>query len=205
MKEDAKSVLDIPVVVDTAPFPLDPYMSTGLLDTEELLPEDNEGGSSKPSFEPNAAAMGQLEGMGFPAPRCIRALYNTGNSDAETAMNWLFQHMDDPDIDAPLELPRASTGAAGAQADPESVVMLTSMGFTEAQAKKALRETGGDVERAVEWVFSHPDDAGDPEGGPTGGASEAPAEKTVSGSTETPANFQLHSIVCHKGSSIHSG
>jgi uncharacterized UBP type Zn finger protein len=44
----------------------------------------------------NAAAMAQLEGMGFPTVRCQKALLATGNSDAEAAMNWLFSHMDDP-------------------------------------------------------------------------------------------------------------
>lgn len=40
--------------------------------------------------------MAQLEGMGFPTVRCQKALLATGNSDAEAAMNWLFQHMEDP-------------------------------------------------------------------------------------------------------------
>ncbi|EPS37809.1 hypothetical protein H072_8429 [Dactylellina haptotyla CBS 200.50] len=196
--------LDIPVVVDTTPFPLDPYLSTGLLDSEEALPEDPDEGTSEPAFTPNPEAMAQLEGMGFPAVRCQKALYNTGNADAEAAMNWLFQHMEDPDIDTPLVLPESS-GSGGASADPESIVMLTSMGFTEAQAKKALKETGGDVERAVEWVFSHPDDTGEDDTPATTAAGGEVKDKVMPGSTETPANFQLHSIVCHKGGSIHAG
>lgn len=43
----------------------------------------------------NAAAMAQLEGMGFPIVRCQKALLATGNADAESAMNWLFEHMED--------------------------------------------------------------------------------------------------------------
>ena len=43
----------------------------------------------------NAGAMSQLEGMGFPTVRCQKALLATGNSDAETAMQWLFEHMED--------------------------------------------------------------------------------------------------------------
>ncbi|KAF3903521.1 hypothetical protein AA313_de0200698 [Arthrobotrys entomopaga] len=199
--------LDIPVVVDTAPFPLDPYMSTGLLPTEELLPEDADetGSSSAPAFVPNPEAMGQLELMGFPAVRCQKALYNTGNSDADTAMNWLFQHMEDADIDEPLVIAGGS-GAGGANtADPEKVEMLMSMGFSEAKAKKGLKETGGDVERAVEWVFSHPDDMGDDTAAAPTDAAGAGGEKVLAGSSDTPANFRLHSIVCHKGGSIHAG
>lgn len=44
----------------------------------------------------NAAALSQLEAMGFPLIRCQKALLATGNSDPEAAMNWLFQHMEDP-------------------------------------------------------------------------------------------------------------
>ena len=40
--------------------------------------------------------MAQLEAMGFPTVRCQKALLATGNSDASAAMEWLFQHMDDP-------------------------------------------------------------------------------------------------------------
>jgi ubiquitin carboxyl-terminal hydrolase 5/13 len=40
--------------------------------------------------------MSQLEAMGFPTIRCQKALLATGNSDADTAMTWLFEHMEDP-------------------------------------------------------------------------------------------------------------
>lgn len=37
------------------------------------------------------------------------------------------------------------------------------MGFTRPQCVKALQETNGDQERAVDWIFSHPDDDGSPD------------------------------------------
>jgi len=40
--------------------------------------------------------MSQLEAMGFPTIRCQKALLATGNNDADTAMTWLFEHMEDP-------------------------------------------------------------------------------------------------------------
>lgn len=40
--------------------------------------------------------MAQLSGMGFPENRCKRALIATGHHGAEVAMNWLFEHMEDP-------------------------------------------------------------------------------------------------------------
>ncbi len=136
--------------------------------------------------------------MGFPRARCEKALHATGNSDATAAMEWLFQHMEDADIDTPLDL----GGAAGeAAVNPQSIELLTAMGFGIPQAKKALRETQGNVERAVEWLFSHPDDQGvfDDE------AAVPPMEATLVGSSAVPAKFQLQSIVCHKGTSIHTG
>jgi uncharacterized UBP type Zn finger protein len=51
--------------------------------------------AAEPQFD--AGALATLEGMGFPAVRCKKALLATGNgSDAEAAMEWLFQHMEDP-------------------------------------------------------------------------------------------------------------
>jgi len=115
-------------------------------------------------------------------------------------MEWLFGHMEDPDIDDPLVLP--DSDSAPATADPEKIEMLGAMGFGPPQARKALKETGGDMERAVEWLFSHPDDQGEFEDAAP--AAEA-APKKEAGSNHLPASFQLHSIICHKGSSVHSG
>ena len=36
--------------------------------------------------------------------------------------------------------------------------MLQSMGFTRLQCIKALRSTDNNVERAADWIFSHPDE-----------------------------------------------
>ena len=129
---------------------LDEYKGAGIQEGEEALPEEdaakghislsvtsstnNEYAASEPEVNPEALA--QLEGMGFPTIRCKKALLaNAGNPDA--AVQWLFEHMEDPDIDAPL-----TTGAStGPPADPGMISMLQDMGFTAAQATRALRET----------------------------------------------------------------
>ena len=89
--------------------------------------------------------MSQLQGMGFPEVRCQRALLATGNGDAEAAMNWLFGHMDDADIDDPLPARGAGVAAAATAGvgDPseDQIAGIAEMGFTAAQARKALRET----------------------------------------------------------------
>lgn len=193
--------VDVPVIVPDEAFPLDNYLSSGLRELEQELPDEPE--TQAPAFVPNPEAVAQLEMMGFGRNRCERALHATGNSDANAAMEWLFGHMEDPDIDDPLVL-SSSSGPSDDAPDPEKIEMLGAMGFNAPQAKKALKETGGDLERAVEWLFSHPDDQGIFD-------DDAPAEsapaavKEQAGSSALPANFQLQSIACHKGTSIHAG
>ena len=198
--------LDVPVVVGDQPFDLDAYQSPGLQDHEQLLPEDVST-SGAPSFVPNEGGLASLEGMGFPRVRCEKALHATSNSDAEAAMNWLFAHMDDPDIDTPLDLGGTTGGSStSTSVDAERIQMIESMGISAPQARKALKETAGDVNRAVEWVFSHPDDQGD--FGEDDAPMDTPAtgvQKAVAGNAELPATFRLQSIVCHKGASIHAG
>jgi ubiquitin carboxyl-terminal hydrolase 5/13 len=193
--------VDVAVVVGDEPFLLDTYKSAGHQPSEELLPEDANASASKPSFTPNADALGMLEGMGFPRNRGEKALHATGNSDANAAMEWLFAHMEDADIDAPLDL---GTGSAGADtASPEKIEQLGMMGFAPPQARQALKETGGDVERAVDWLFSHPDAQGEFEADAATVVDNAPKE--IPGTSDLPAQFQLSSIICHKGSSVHTG
>jgi ubiquitin carboxyl-terminal hydrolase 5/13 len=201
--------LDVPVQVSDGVFDMSPYHSKGLQPGEVELREDTRvsaGSTSGASFTPNAAALTQLESMGFGRNRCEKALHATGNEDAEAAMTWLFGHMEDPDIDGPLVLEPAGGKSAAGSADPAKIAQLGDMGIPAPQARKALRECAGDVNRALDWVFSHPDDAGDMDGSgdgqPNAGAAEPPQ---LAGSADLPAKFELQSIVCHKGASIHAG
>ena len=44
--------------------------------------------------------------------------------------------------------------------DEESVEQLINFGFTRPQCVKALKCTNGNMERAADWLFNHPDDTG---------------------------------------------
>ncbi|KAK9478621.1 hypothetical protein V1514DRAFT_55170 [Lipomyces japonicus] len=193
------SKIDVPVEVPDHVFSLDEYLSKGLQPGEELLPEETST-SSVNIFTPNEGILSVLEGMGFPTERCKKALYNTGNSDPDSAMNWLFAHMEDPDIDEPLVFEVVS--GTDFTADEGSIAMLVDMGFTDAQAKKALKETGSDVERSVEWLFSHPDDNGTEESVSDTNAATSVIEE---GNASLPAKFALQSTLCHKGTSVNAG
>ena len=193
--------VDVPVIVDEEPFALDEYLSRGPQPDEELLPEDDTK-SAAPTFVPHAESLAMLEAMGFPRVQGMKALHATGNSDAQAALDWLLHHLDDPDLNTPFA---PSAVKATSTVDPEKLAMLDSMGFGGPRAARALRETDGDVERAIEWLFSHPDDGGGDEGGNADEAPSAAPGGSVAGNSELPANFQLQSIVCHKGTSIHAG
>ncbi len=136
-------------------YSLSPYLIETIAST--TLPEFNE------------AAMAQLEAMGFPVVRCQKALLATGNSDPEAAMEWLFGHMEDPgaytisatisgastasDIDDPIQPTSSSAAASAFEPSPDQVSMLSDMGFTPAQARKALRETVRSIILLADDIF----------------------------------------------------
>ena len=43
--------------------------------------------------------------MGFDIEGCKRAVFNTKNQGVEAAMNWVLEHMGDPDFASPFVLP----------------------------------------------------------------------------------------------------
>lgn len=202
----------VPIIIplDT-PLDLDRYLGRGKQDHEEELPEaeddttgGNAGGKGEPEFD--AGAMSQLTSMGFPEIRCKKALLATGMADAESAMNWLFAHMEDADIDDPIDFSSTTTTAPAATSGPDTS-MLEDMGFTPNQARKALRLNSNKPELAVAWLFENPDDPGEDsapaplesEGETSAGAGVIPGSSTL------PAKFAVKSFISHKGPSVHSG
>jgi len=131
-----------------------------------------------------------------------------------------------PDIDDPIQPTTSNPSIAAAANEPsaDQISMVSEMGFTPAQARKALRETvsptqssdfpacaraehtfmqGGSAEAAIDWLFSHPDDQGD-DG--TAAASSSDAVGTTSsatdkarGSKDLPAQYKLKAFISHKG------
>lgn len=119
IRTDADSLLD-----------LSRYRATGPKPDENVLPDDD---PADPLAGLDESAVEQLEAMGFPKVRAQRALLAVGNAGAEPAMNWLFEHMEDSDIDEPISRSNAISDA--------SVSMVCDMGFGVNQATKALKAT----------------------------------------------------------------
>jgi len=202
---------DVPVIVGNDPLDLRSLRATPKQPGEEELPEEEAtaaGGSGGDSpFVPDEGALGTLMEMGFPRIRCEKALHATGNFEIEAASAWLFEHMDDADIDAPVSF--GSSAGKPAAVNEDDIAMLTAMGFSVPQARQALKETASDPERAVDWLFSHPDAVGDFEdSAPAADATTTAASisaPAVAGYDGDEVDFSLRSIVCHKGASIHAG
>ncbi|KAG0306576.1 hypothetical protein BGZ98_002140 [Dissophora globulifera] len=192
--------LAVPVILPAGDIDLETYRGYGQQADEEALPEDAPAARTGPTY--NEEALEQLQMMGFPLIRAQKALLATNNQGSETAMDWLIMHMEDPDIDDPI-VDQASSGASvAAEASPEQIAQLADMGFTDKQAKKALKETGGSMERAVEWLFSHMDTPMDDD--------EPAAPSESAGNTQhldasKKGHYKLTSFISHKGPSVHCG
>lgn len=167
------------------------YTAHGFDEATEQLLEDTE---ETAAFTPDADSMAQLLEMGFTANAIKRALHATGNAPGggEVAMNWLFGHMDDADLNSAFE----PEPVAKDSVDPEALGNMVAMGLAESVCRQALELNSGDVNRSVEWVFAHPD----------GVAEEKPqetSERAHGHASSVP--YRLQAVVCHKGNSAHSG
>jgi ubiquitin carboxyl-terminal hydrolase 5/13 len=140
-------LLDLTALRGTGPQPGEVIMA----ETSTPLPEAS-------VIHENPAVVSQLVEMGFPADGCRRAVHLTQNAGLEAAMAWVMEHMEDPDFAAPFPPPASGVRPTDAVTiSEENTAMVMSMGFSLEQAQVALRHTDNNVERAVEWIFSHPD------------------------------------------------
>merc|ERR1719347_2405841 len=186
--------VDMPDLLD-----LSQLRGSGQKPGEVSLPED-EAGAAAPAVVIDEATVAQLMDMGFAKDGCRRAVYNTGNAGVEAAMNWVMEHMGDPDFSDPFNPPGAASGGKKKCTAGEEVIgMVMSMGFSRDQAEMGLRNTDNNVERAIEWIFSHPD--GEVET-PSGGGGGQEASKDVK---DGIGRYNLAAFITHMGSSSHSG
>eukprot|EP00735_Rhodelphis_limneticus_P009050 TRINITY_DN2503_c0_g1::TRINITY_DN2503_c0_g1_i1::g.19124::m.19124 TRINITY_DN2503_c0_g1::TRINITY_DN2503_c0_g1_i1::g.19124 ORF type:complete len:805 (+),score=50.59,sp/P56399/UBP5_MOUSE/34.24/1e-149,UCH/PF00443.24/2.1e-48,UCH_1/PF13423.1/7.1e+03,UCH_1/PF13423.1/2.6e-25,UBA/PF00627.26/54,UBA/PF00627.26/6.6e-12,UBA/PF00627.26/1.3e-05,zf-UBP/PF02148.14/0.0099,zf-UBP/PF02148.14/1.4e+04,zf-UBP/PF02148.14/2.8e-20,zf-UBP/PF02148.14/1.4e+04,zf-UBP/PF02148.14/5.1e+03,UBA_3/PF09288.5/5.2e+02,UBA_3/PF09288.5/ len=127
---------------------------------------------------------GQLVSMGFSEASSRAASLRA--SSVEDAMAWA------------LENPNGEVEASAAVVDESSVQMLQGMGFDAEHVRIALKACDGDVNRAVDWLFSHPD--------PASATAETSTPKTVGDFAEAvPPVYELVAFVTHRGTSVHCG
>ena len=98
-----------------------------------------------------------------------------------------------------------NSGVTPTEHDIEKIQQLGEMGIDAKQASRALSATGGDVNRALDWVFSHPEGSDDDNEMSTAQETGSTAQPETPGKTDLPAKYTLQSLVCHKGGSLHAG
>uniref|UniRef100_A0A4W6CG68 Ubiquitin carboxyl-terminal hydrolase n=1 Tax=Lates calcarifer TaxID=8187 RepID=A0A4W6CG68_LATCA len=157
------------------------------------------------------STVSQLCEMGFPMEACRKAVYYTGNTGIDAAMNWIMGHMDDPDFSAPLVLPGCSSGPGTTPTESlseEHLATIVSMGFSRDQATKALRATSNVLDRAVDWIFSHLDDLESmdvSEGGRSAAESEGREPPPGPRVRDGPGKYELFAFISHMGTSTMCG
>lgn len=193
--------IDVPDILD-----IEHIRGFGKQDHEEELPEEsNDSGSDEPEFD--QAILDFLLSMDFPLVRCKKALVATGGKDAEAAMEWIFKHTDDPDIDVEIPKPtKSSSSSSQPTFSKDDIENLCSMGFSEKHVKIALKNTSGNVERAADWLFSHMDDLDSLE---EDNSTSAPSSSSTSTTTKQlkdgNGKYKLLGFITHIGNNAQHG
>ena len=145
-------------------FSFHSFRGIGPQNGETLIPDEVEGrektiNNLPPAPAVDEGALGVLVDMGFNMNGCKRALMAVGGSDVDAAMNWVFEHNEDPDFNDPLPESAAVSAAASSNSDvDENVVMslVDNLGcFTVDQVRAAVKHCSGAPDRAADWLFSH--------------------------------------------------
>ena len=110
--------------------------------------------------ELDAGLLSMLQQMGLPEQHAKHALHNTGNNDADAAITWYFSNQEDPALNQPLKVKKkkAAGGGGGSDVPQELVDQMTMMGLPEKKCRQALKNCDNNIERAIDWAFSHMDD-----------------------------------------------
>jgi ubiquitin carboxyl-terminal hydrolase 5/13 len=98
---------------------------------------------------------------GIPELGAKWALYLSGN-DPEAALMLYVENSDNPDYKKPLPKVKVKKNKKGEKdendgVNPASIEELMNMGFDRKKAIAALKKSGGNINNAVEFLFSNPD------------------------------------------------
>uniref|UniRef100_A0A8R1IY69 Ubiquitinyl hydrolase 1 n=2 Tax=Caenorhabditis japonica TaxID=281687 RepID=A0A8R1IY69_CAEJA len=186
------------------------YRGNGKLAHEECLPDSAETTGPPPIPAKLRAVANELISMGFGEDASLRAAF-VSNGTAEVATNWLMENIEDPHVNEKFVMPSGTPSSSGI--DPNMVGAIVEMGFTEHQAKHALKQVT-DVAGAIEWLFSNMDNI-PVESAETGESSASSAQPEPSATAAAPARhkkykdggekYELIGMISHMGSRPDSG
>lgn len=206
--------VDVPEELDLTShlrIPMSMRNEDGLLPGETAIPEETSKSNASGEPEPNPDIVAQLVAMGFSENGSKRATVATHNSNAEMAMGWVLEHMEDPDFNDPLPQHQATAGSEAVTYNPEHVMTLSSFGYSEQDAQAALKATDHNMERAADWLFSHPDDLQHAVAQVLGASSNArnsDEKKACDPEIDSKSligKYHLMAIISHMGSSTECG
>lgn len=172
--------------------------AAGLQSNEQELPEGEQAAPAAPEIQIDESIVMQLVSMGFDMEGCRKAVYHTKNQGIESAMNWVLEHMGDPDFSAPLSI-QASGSTGPTTVNEEAVGFITAMGFTRNQAVKALKATDNNLERAADWIVSHAHELDPLEDESQSSQETGPQYK------DGPGKYRLIAFISHMGTSTMCG
>jgi len=204
--------MEIDIVVDEQ-MDLSGLKAKGLQAGEKEMPSDSPagGGGGSAAAEPkraNAEQVATVESMGFTKNQATRAVLAVENNGAERAIEWLMAHLDDANINDPIEAPKAAAagGAAkgGDDAPADVVANLMGMGFDERRCRHALKQCGNNAERAVDWLFSHADDP-IPDASSSAAAGKDDSKANTACKDPKAAKYRLSAFITHLGKSATTG
>jgi ubiquitin carboxyl-terminal hydrolase 5/13 len=151
--------------------------------------------TSLPSSRINKELLNQLTQMGFPKEAAERVLTEGKVTNLEDAVACLVGNQEQ------------DSGADSSSVFYEQEVeTLVNMGFLAQDAKRALMECDGSLERALDWLFSHPsrnemDDSCSSQQLPD----RVSLDHTCWGASSEDTLYQLVGAIVHLGSSTSSG
>ncbi len=232
LQQDATGRYGIVKLKHTVTPPLELDLSaltgTGPQPGEQMLEEDggaNAGAAAAAGPVPDDAVVQALVGMGFSENAGKRAALATSNAGPGPATEWIFGHMEDPDLNDPLPAAGGGGGGGGGGsaagggaggADPAMVAQICAMGFTSEQAALALKQPGcaADPNNAVMWLFGNQADlpallaadAAQQAALASGNAAfEAAAEAERKARAARRGKFELVGFISHVGKNTGSG
>ncbi|KAH7316226.1 hypothetical protein KP509_21G083900 [Ceratopteris richardii] len=116
--------------------------------TEEATPSADE---DLVVLEVNKEMLEELEGMGFPHARAVRALHFSGSSSVEAAINWVVEHENDADIDEIPKVPASEDGKQHHYTPEEAKAKMMEL-RERARKKKEEEEKRMEREREKERI-----------------------------------------------------
>jgi ubiquitin carboxyl-terminal hydrolase 5/13 len=82
---------------------------------------------------------------------------------------------------------------------------MTMMGLPEKKCRQALKNCDKNLERAIDWAFSHMDDPDEDDDAGDGDAAMQLEDLNKAYECDKAGHYELQSFVTHLGASVHAG